>query len=718
MTQPLYVAFVWHHHQPYYRQPGQDMYVLPWARMHGVKDYLPMAELLGEYPQVRATFNLVPALVEQLEAYASGNAEDPMTLLGRQQKWSEEEKRLLLNLGFSINWQRLAFQYPRYRELIERRDTALRDPDTFSRQDYTDLIALFNLAWTHQRYVKQDRRLAALAAKGRDFTPEDIETIVSVHRELCGRVVSAYQSLAERGQIEITTSPYHHPILPLLVNTDHALRTTPNIEVPRPTFKAPEDAQAQVARGVAFYEERFGVPPRGMWPSEQAVSPEVAAILKSQGVEWFISDEAVLGRSLGVFFHRDHQEQVQEADVLYRPYRVSTEYGDLYAVFRDHTLSDKIGFVYMHYPPHQAAEDLVVRLQTIYYRLKDRGQPFLVVIALDGENAWEHYQANGEPFLRDLYRRLSDHPLLKTTTVSEFLDLFPPKDGIGSLATGSWINGDLTTWIGDPEHTRAWTLLRNAYTTIQERADAWAHNHERQEAIQRARHHLHVAEASDWFWWYSRRSTSDQDALFDALFRANVAEVYRTLGLPVPREVETPIIGVPVPASRPLRAPVFTPHLTADPDPSREWAAAVVLRPRTSVGTMQMAQFPLRALRIGYDEKHIYVRVELGTAITDDLVISFTGPNGAAGDVLIHPLTHKPELWRYSHRVADELPHAARGDVVEVAVPLRLLELYPGDTVGVRAGVFLKGRLQYAIPPDTPYLLPLDDLIRPRSFPG
>ena len=332
MTQPLYVAFVWHHHQPYYRQPGQDMYVLPWARMHGVKDYLPMAELLGEYPQVRATFNLVPALVEQLEAYASGNAEDPMTLLGRQQKWSEEEKRLLLNLGFSINWQRLAFQYPRYRELIERRDTALRDPDTFSRQDYTDLIALFNLAWTHQRYVKQDRRLAALAAKGRDFTPEDIETIVSVHRELCGRVVSAYQGLAERGQIEITTSPYHHPILPLLVNTDHALRTTPNIEVPRPPFKAPEDAQAQVARGLAFYKERFGAPPRGMWPSEQAVSPEVAAILKSQGVEWFISDEAVLGRSLGVFFHRDHQEQVQEADVLYRPYRVSTEHGDLYAV--------------------------------------------------------------------------------------------------------------------------------------------------------------------------------------------------------------------------------------------------------------------------------------------------------------------------------------------------------------------------------------------------
>ena len=707
MNYPLYVAFVWHHHQPYYRQPGRDVYVLPWARVHAAKDYLFMADLLTEYPRVRATFNLVPALVEQLEAYAAGDAEDPMTLLGRQERWSEEEKRLLLNLGFSINWQRIAFRFPRYRELIERRETALRDPNTFSSQDYLDLIALFNLAWTHRRYIERDERLKTLAEKGRDFTPDDIETIVTVHRELCARVVPAYQALAEQGQIELTTSPYHHPILPLLVNTDHARRAVPNIEVPQPSFVAPEDAEAQVARGLAFHRQRFGHPPRGMWPSEQAVSPEVAAILKAQGVEWFISDEAVLGRSLGIYFHRDHQEQVQEAEALYRPYRVETPQGDLFAVFRDHTLSDKIGFVYMHYPARQAAEDLIVRLQTIYYRLRDREGPFLVVIALDGENAWEHYEDNGEPFLRDLYRRLGEHELLETTTVSAFLDQFPPQERITDLATGSWIGGDLTTWIGDPEHTRAWTLLRQAHDAVREREEAWERNHERQETIRRARYHLHVAEASDWFWWYSRRNSSEQDALFDALFRENVAAAYRTLGLPVPREVETPIVGVKVPAPRPLKPPVLTPHLTADPDPSREWAEAVVLRPRASVGTMQMATPPLTAMRIGYDAERIYIRLELGQTITDDLVVSFTGPNGAAGDVVIDCMCRKPELWRYGHRVAEELPHRAQGSVIELAVPLRALDLYPGDTVSIRAGFFRDGRLQHAIPSDTPYSLTL-----------
>ncbi len=708
MSHPLYIAFVWHHHQPYYRQPGRDVYVLPWARVHAAKDYLFMADLLAEFPHIRATFNLVPALIVQLEAYASGDAEDPMTLLGRQATWTEEEKRLLLSLGFSINWQRIAFRYPRYRELIERRETALRDPDTFSRQDYLDLIALFNLAWTNPRYIQEDARLAALADKGRDFTPDDIETIVTAHRALCARVVSAYQALAERGQVEIITSPYHHPILPLLVNTDHARRTTPSIEVPQPPLAAPEDAEAQVARGLAFHAERFGSPPRGMWPSEQAVSPEVAAILRAHGVDWFISDEAVLGRSLGVFFHRDHQEQVQEAEVLYRPYRVTTPHGDILAVFRDHTLSDKIGFVYMHYPPRQAAEDLIVRLQTIYYRLKDRGGPYLVVIALDGENAWEHYEDNGEPFLRDLYRRLGEHDLLETTTVSVFLDRFPPQEKITNLATGSWIGGDLTTWIGDPEHTRAWTLLREAHEAIRLREEEWAQNHGRQQAIQRARHYLHVAEASDWFWWYSRRNTSDQDALFDALFRENLAAVYRTLGLDVPRAVETPIVGKRVAVPRPLQPPFFTPRLTAAPDPSREWAEAVVLRPRASVGTMQMAAPPLKAMRIGYDREHLYLRLELGATITDDLVVSITGPNGEAGDIVVECLCRKPELWRYGHRVVEELPHRARGDVIEVAIPLRALDLYPGDTISVRAGFFSDGRLQHAIPPDTPYSLVLE----------
>ncbi len=705
MAHPLYVAFIWHHHQPYYRQPGRDVYVLPWARVHAAKDYLDMADLLREHPNVRATFNLVPSLIEQLAAYARGQAEDPMTLLGQKTTWSEEEKRLLLNLGFSIQWERLAFRYPRYRELIGRRETALRDPETFSTQDYLDLIALFNLAWTERRYVEADARLRALAAKGRDYTPEDIATVVAVHRELCGRTLEAYQELADRGQIELTFSPYFHPILPLLVNTDHARRATPDISLPSPPFAAPEDARGQLEQGRSLCERTFGRPLVGVWPSEQAVSPEVAALLAEMGVRWFVSDEAVLGRSLQHFFQRDAQEQVQDPHLLYRPYRVRTEQGTVVGVFRDHTLSDKIGFVYMHYPPHQAAEDLVVRLQTIYYRLNDPDRAYLVVIALDGENAWEHYEGNGAPFLHDLYRRLAEHPLIETVTVSEFLERFPATDDLGSLATGSWINGDLTTWIGDPEHTRAWSLLREAREAIVRREALWQHNHERQEAIRHAWHHLYVAEGSDWFWWYSRRNTSAQDALFDALFRENLAAVYRWLGETPPADLDRPIQEQVT--AEPLRPPVLTPSLTAPASPTPEWALAHVVRPRTSAGTMQVAQVPIQAMRLGYDREYLYVRLELGQPATRDIVVSFTGPAGALGDVVMPPVGSRPTFYRYGHAVPVPLRWRVRGQVIEIAVPLKALGVYPGDAVGVRAGVFEDGTLRHALPPDVPYRLVL-----------
>ena len=707
MTHPLYVAFIWHHHQPYYRQPGRDLYILPWVRVHAAKDYLHMAEVLRAFPQVKATFNLVPALIEQLEAYAQGRAEDPMTFLGYKDRWTEEEKQLILNLGFSIHWQRLAFRFPRYRELISRRDTVLRDPEAFTDQDYLDLIALFNLAWTDARSIREVPALQALAEKGQQFTPEDIHAIVSVHRQLCGRTLEAYTALAERGQIELLFSPYYHPILPLLMNTDHARRATPDIQLPTPPFTAAEDARTQLVRGKALCERVFGRPITGAWPSEQAVSPETAALLTEVGARWFVSDEAVLGRSLDHYFHRDSQEMVQTPHLLYRPYRVRTPQGSVYAVFRDHTLSDKIGFVYMHYPPKQAAEDLLNRLLAIRERLNDPQRPYLVVIALDGENAWEHYEDNGTPFLEHLYRGLSEHPHLETITVSEFLERFPETDDLPSLATGSWINGDLTTWIGDPEHTVAWTLLRQTREALIRRAEAWRHNHEREAALQQAWTHLLIAEGSDWFWWYSRRNTSAQDHLFDALFRENLMAVHRALGESVPLTLEHPVPSQITKAPEPLAPPYFTPRLTAEPSPLPDWAMAHVIRPRLSTGTMQAAQAPIQAMRVGYDQKHLYVRLELSAPVPQDIVISLTGPAGALGEVTVPPVG-TPSFWRYAHPADIPLRWRRRQHVVEIALPLDALGLYSGDTVGIRAGLFEQGELRHALPPDMPYYLVLE----------
>ncbi len=707
MNHPLYVAFIWHHHQPYYRQPGRDVYVLPWVRVHAAKDYLHMAELLRMFPHMRATFNLVPALVEQLQAYAQGTAEDPMTLLGYKDRWSEEEKRLILNLGFSIHWQRLAFRYPRYRDLISRRDTALRDPDTFSTQDYMDLIVLFNLAWTEQRYIQEYPALQALAARGRDFTPEDMHTLTTVHRDLCRRTLEAYAALAEAGQIELTFSPYYHPILPLLVNTDHAQRANPGITVPSPPLNAAEDARAQLVMGRTLCETVFHTPLTGVWPSEQAVSPEVAAMLADIGARWFVSDEAVLGRSLNHYFHRDAQEQVQDPHLLYRPYRIHTPHGPIIGVFRDHTLSDKIGFVYMHHPPRQAAEDLIQRLLVIYQRLKASQHPYLVVIALDGENAWEHYEANGAPFLETLYRRLGEETHLQPVTVSEFIERFPVTDELPSLATGSWINGDLSTWIGDPEHTVAWSLVRDTRTALMRRATAWQNNHERAHAVREAWTHLYIAEGSDWFWWYSRRNTSAQDALYDALFRENLIAVYRVLGESVPPVLERTVTVQSSATLSPLPPPFLTPRLNASPSPQPDWATAHVVRPRLSTGAMQPAQVPIQAMRVGYDRTHLYIRLELSTPVSQDIVISLTGPAGALGDVVIPPKS-PPTFWRYGHQVTIALRWQHRPPVMELALPLADLGLYAGDTIGIRAGLFVEGHLHHALPPDVPYRLTLE----------
>jgi len=705
MKHPLYVAFMWHHHQPYYRDPGRDVYVLPWVRMHAVKDYLHMAEVLREHPDIKATFNLVPSLVEQILAYANGEAEDAMSLLGRQSSWTDEEKRLILNFGFSINWHRIAFQFPRYRELIAQQEVVLRQPDTFSDQDYRDLLVWFNLAWTDPNLLEQDERLRRLVEKGRGFTIADFETVIAVHREICARVLPAYRELADRGQVELTTSPYHHPILPLLVNTDHARRATPDLPVPDPPFSALEDVTAQIRMGMAAHSDTLGQTAQGLWPPEHAVSPEVLPFFLSNGVQWFVSDEAVLGGSLGIFFHRDEQEQVWEPRRLYQPYRIRTLHGDIVAVFRDHILSDKIGFTYMHYPPHQAAEDLIVRLQTIYYRLNDPTNPYLVVIALDGENAWEHYEHNGDPFLTELYRRLASHPLLETTTVTEYVDRFGTRAELDRLATGSWINGDLTTWIGDPEHNVAWSLLRDTRRDLVQYQDEHEGNPSWQDALERAWRHLYIAEASDWFWWYSHRNTSDQDMLFDALFRANLAEVYRSLGVTVPPALLRPIVArAPAPVA--LRPPYFTPPLDAAADPMVHWAQAHTIRARVSTGTMQAAQLPIQTMRLGYDAENIYVRLELGEPVTTrNLVVSFTGPAGAAGDVVLPGGgADGAWLWRYGHRVGSV--RLARGrNVVEIAVPLQALRLFPGDTVGVRAGVFEEDALAYAVPADVPYRL-------------
>jgi alpha-amylase/alpha-mannosidase (GH57 family) len=683
MSHPLYIAILWHMHQPDYRDPATGILNLPWVRLHAAKDYLHMAEVLAQHPEVHVTVNFTPVLLEQLDAYAQGKAEDRLMLLSRQTSWTEEERAYLLNVGFSIHWHNVIQRYPPYWALLQRRAAALENPNEFTDQEYRDLLAWVQLAWTDPNRLEQDEVLRRLVEKGREFTMDELELIIARHREMCAQVVPLYRKLAERGQVELTTSPYAHPVLPLLVDSAHARRATPGLPIPEPSFQAREDVLVHLQMALECHERFFEQRPLGLWPSEGAVSQEVVEAIGAVGFQWLASDEAILGRCLGRWFQRDSQDTVTNPQALYQPYlaMIGNRPGPT-LIFRDHVLSDRIGFIYQHIPGEQAAEDLIIRLQIIRRRLADEHRPYLVSIILDGENCWDGYEHNGDVFLHSLYRRLSRSSELRTVTVSEYLRMNPPRGMLARIATGSWINGDLTTWIGDPKHIQAWSLLRDtrAFLVAFETAHPDLPTSVREEAWRA----IYKAEGSDWFWWYSERNISDQEALFDTLFRRYLAHVYRVLNQPIPEQLMQPIFAQQQAlVQKRGQRQYLTPTLSADPDPTREWGEALSVQSVASAGAMQQAGHGLRALRVAYDANHLYLRLETFKPLSEmQLEVLLQQEDGQQSRITWHP--ERPLVKIHGQTLgSQEIERMALGDrVLEVAIPF--------STVGIRLGARLR----------------------------
>ncbi len=515
---PLHIAFIWHQHQPDYRDPHTNAARLPWARLHAAKDYMHMAELVAAFPEIHCTINFVPSLLDQIDSIAKGELHDDWELLSLKESWTSDEKKFMLDNFFSIH-PRLLERYPGF---VRLRDAARPDaPDQFFR----DLAAWFNLAWTDPGAVQRDQALRALAEKAEGFSGEDIAAIFAKHREIAARVVPFHRELAARGQVEISVSPYYHPILPLLVDQQSAREALPDLQLPITNFSHPEDAAEQIRRAVSAYTSYFGAPPRGMWPSEGSVSEALLGLLPDN-FAWLATDQAILARSIGTAFDHNGDGYISNPKALYQPYRK----GKLTLVFRDEFLADQMSFNYHNVAAQDAANDLVNRLRGIRERLGDDEHAYLVPIVMDGENAWESYENNGEDFFRSLYTLLSNDSSLKTVTVSEFLAANPARAEISRLAAGSWINANFDTWIGGPAHNRAWELLEKTRAAL-------ASSQAAGDRIKRAWDELYVAEGSDWFWWYSPRNNSGQDTIFDELFREHLKRVYEIIGAPAPGEL-------------------------------------------------------------------------------------------------------------------------------------------------------------------------------------
>lgn len=716
MPHPLYVAFIWHQHQPDYRDPAGGPARLPWARLHAAKDYCHMAELVADYAAIHCTFNYVPSLVDQLLGIGDGHYVDEWQVLSLKPRWTVPEQEFLREHFFSVH-PRLLERYPGYVHLRDRREH--RDlPDSY----FVDLAAWFNLAWIDPRALARDETLRALVAKGGGYTRADVATIIAKHRAFAQRVIPLHTELAQRGQIEISLSPYYHPILPLLINQHSAREALPDVALPPVVYAHPEDAVEQVRRALAAHRASFGMDPQGMWPSEGSVSDALISLLGND-FAWLASDEEVLARSLGSHLVRDGEGIMTNPRVLYQPYRILKRQGRRHQpiasttlVFRDHTISDRIGFAYQHMPAHDAVGDLMYRLRRIRERLADPEHAYLVSIILDGENAWESYEDNGDPFFRELYGTLANTPWVRTVTVSEYLRENPARANLERLAAGSWINGNFDTWIGEPAQNTAWQLLAQT----REALGAWQRDYELADeaVIGRAWDELYIAEGSDWFWWYSSHNNSAQNAMFDELFRGHLRNVYAAMGLPVPDILKQPIQKKEGKERAREISTFIAPRLEgADED----WKGAGVLEPDISTGTMQQATAHMARLYYGYNPKDLFFRIETRVDIAHFRVVLYLAtprsnkvnsrPRDSDADVwlnLTYEIAIEPGQMRPMVYVADgqqvwkPTPSAARAHVrpraVEFALPRQEFRVDWMDTVGILAVLSQDGRVVELLP--------------------
>ncbi|MEA3439564.1 MAG: glucodextranase DOMON-like domain-containing protein [Chloroflexota bacterium] len=599
--EPIYLSIIWHQHQPvYFKDPETGVYVKPWVRVHASKDYVDMAAMLEEYPEIHATFNLTPSLIDQLDDLEAG-AKDLYWVLTEvpADQLSDDQKQFLLDRFFDTNRKVIA-RFPRYQELLEKRETG-----EFTNQDYLDLQVLFNLAWTDPDWLAQEP-LTSLVAKGENFEEADKKIILDEHQRLIAEVIPIHRRLQDEGQIEVTMTPLTHPILPLLITTDLAKVALPDIEMPAKKFVYGEDAVAQLQLGVELYEDHFGKPPSGMWPAEGSVAQEIVSMVASNGIEWMASDEGVLAKSLGMnSFTRDLNEVVSQPDVLYRPYYVEGRQGGPVAmVFRDIVISDKVGFTYSGLEGELAAKDFINRIHAIREALQESGAegPHLVSVILDGENAWEHYENDGKEFLHSLYQGLSEDPLIETLIPSEFLAIAPEQPSIENLWAGSWINADFGTWIGEEEENRAWDYL----ATTREMLGKYLKGIRQapsEGALEQAQMNMYFAEGSDWFWWYGADQNSGDDESFDRQFRETLKQVYIALGEEPPTFLDVPIIAQQPVSADQSSSGLISPIIDGVVDEG-EWDGAGLYL--ASGGVMTAGQPYFSSLSYGFDAQNLY----------------------------------------------------------------------------------------------------------------
>lgn len=686
----LKVAFLWHMHQPCYRDFLSGEVALPWVRLHACQSYLDMAKAVEKFDNVRVNFNFVPSLLYQLNEYSEKgfkgdvfyelSMEDPDDL-------SEDALIFILRHFFSVHWDSELRPYPGYLRLLERRgikdspEHLVNSLKEFSKQDILDLQVWFNLAWFGFTAKQTCSEISELKKKGRDFTQKDKETIFSCQLEIVKNIIPLYKRLWDEGKIEITTSPFYHPILPLLINNYIAKRCMPDVSLPV-RFSEPEDARSQLVNAKKYVSEVFGKEPLGLWPSEGSVCPELIPILSDVGFKYFVTDQEILYLTCG---------RVPEC-TIYQPYEVEIEGQKCAGFFRDRELSDAIGFVYSKNPSELAASDFISRLEKRTSLAKDVANP-VAVVALDGENPWEYYKDKGEGFLTRVYAELDKKNRFEPIRLGDYIDTYKPPAKLFSLHSGSWIDASFRIWIGHPEKNRAWDVLNRVRTFVRSYVEKFK---PAPELLEKIMDQIYRAEGSDWFWWFGDDFLVLQDSIFDLLFRKHLENVYRLCNKGVPDFLNEPI---KLKSTQLVLQPLAFIHPIIDGRNTSyyEWELAGYYDAFKTRGATYISRALLSSLHFGFDRENLYIRldpsgelaeapelfqfkIDFSVPISPDAMFKLTNKGPFVADLVV------PKGDGFNK--VGELTECAYNKVVELKVPFSSLGVKTSDVVKFVVRIF------------------------------
>ncbi len=616
MTKKLNIAFIWHFHQPIYQENYNEDFLMPWVRLHSSKDYYDMLWRIENFKNIRLNFNISPVLVGSIERYLQGNHDiHSRLLISDVDTLNIEDKNFILQHFFDANYANMILKRPYYASLYNKRYSKENiSTDAFDNQEYADIMANFTLCWIDKKFVEMFPNLSKLMDKEQGYTLEDRKEIFNIQLEIFKKLPDLYKKFQNQNKIEISTNPFYHPILPLLLDiNEDKYQYSENL--PEKSKLMEEDAIEQTKKSLDKFEEFFGKRPKGVWLPEQCISKKAIELLSDLDVRWTVADEGILANSIKKEFTRDFEGNLEDPYDLCANYKLKDD-TKTNIIFADSFFANLVGFGYGNYEGEIAANDFYEKIKTIQNKLENSPkEEHLLTIAMDGENCWESYPNDGEEFLNTLYSLIENDPSLETVLVSEFLEKSEPIL-LEELSSGSWINRNFDLWIGEPTKNIAWLYLDKTRTKLEEvkkRLLSEAKNPKAkaaaEELINKAKQEIFIAQGSDWFWWYGEPNESGNDHIFDYLFRAHLKNVYKILNEPHPGYLDIPLISI---IGKPVREPKrsISPIIDGVIDDSVDnWAdAGYIFLPDSPTFS---AEKTIKGIYYGSDDTNVYFKFEL-----------------------------------------------------------------------------------------------------------